>query len=94
MVPLNWRLAPAELVAIVADGQIATLAAGPGFGAVAESLRVAQGISIDGAMPSWREFSAMRDEQPDTEPAAEIEPNDTALQLYTSGTTGLPKALN
>jgi acyl-coenzyme A synthetase/AMP-(fatty) acid ligase len=45
-------------------------------------------------MPSRRDFSTMRDEQPDTEPAAEIEPNDTTLQLYTSGTTGLPKAWN
>jgi non-ribosomal peptide synthetase component F len=44
LVPLNWRLAPPEIGAILADAGIATLFVGPGFGAVPAALGLSYGL--------------------------------------------------
>jgi acyl-CoA synthetase (AMP-forming)/AMP-acid ligase II len=88
MVPVGWRLAPAEWAFIVNDTQAKLLVTGPGFDDAAGAL--------DGQLPHvQRAISA-------TEARAEIAatqrtsfepagPDDAVLQLYTSGTTGNPK---
>jgi acyl-CoA synthetase (AMP-forming)/AMP-acid ligase II len=44
-----------------------------------------------GPHPEWESFGAWRDRQPATDPNLPARPTDTAVQFYTSGTTGLPK---
>jgi fatty-acyl-CoA synthase len=94
LVPVNWRLAAPEIAAILADAGITTLFVGNGFGAVAAALDMPAGlrcISIDGARLEWPDFVAWRDGQSVVDPRLDADAEDTVLQMYTSGTTGLPK---
>jgi acyl-CoA synthetase (AMP-forming)/AMP-acid ligase II len=96
LVPLNWRLAPPEIGAIVADAGITTLFVGPGFDAVPAALGLSyslQCIAMDGASGGWPDFVAWRDGADPTERAFPVAADDTVLQLYTSGTTGVAKGV-
>jgi fatty-acyl-CoA synthase len=96
LVPLNWRLAPPEIGAILADAGITTLFVGPGFGAVPAALGAAnmpRCISMDGANEAWPDFIAWRDTARPTGQSSLVEAHETALQMYTSGTTGLAKGI-
>jgi len=92
--PIGWRLAPAEMAYIIADGEGPLVFAGPEvMGAVSRALE-----SLDNAprliameAEGTAGFAGWRDSHPDTDPGIEISPHDVAVQLYTSGTTGRPK---
>jgi long-chain acyl-CoA synthetase len=92
LVPLNWRLAAPELEAIVADAGAPLLVAGPAFA------ETAAGIAA-GSRPSLRvvgtgaEYEAWLAEHPATDPGARGAAGDTIVQMYTSGTTGVPKGV-
>jgi acyl-CoA synthetase (AMP-forming)/AMP-acid ligase II len=94
--PVNWRLAAPEVRYIVEDGLARFLMVDPEFAAIAASLDapglLATVASGEGA-PGLRTISDWAAGFPDLDPGFAPQPGDIALQLYSSGTTGLPKGV-
>jgi fatty-acyl-CoA synthase len=88
MVPVGWRLAPAEIAYIVNDTQARMLFTGPGFDGAAQTLQneLHHVEKIFGAEEAQRWIASTT--RVAFDPAG---PDDAVLQLYTSGTTGNPK---
>ncbi|HEY2876894.1 MAG TPA: long-chain-fatty-acid--CoA ligase [Reyranella sp.] len=95
MVSVNWRLAPPEVLHIVNDAEAEILVVGeeyfPVIEKIGDALKTVRKIVAFGRHPDWESFGAWRDRQPATDPNLPSRPTDTAVQFYTSGTTGLPK---
>ena len=107
-VAVNWRLAPAEMAAVIDDSRAKVLVVHPEFvpclAAMESGLpsvsarrgprRPEDGRRCRGARRTSPAASATRTGSPDlptTDPGYEGGPDDVSMQLYTSGTTGLPK---
>ncbi len=84
LVPVIWRLAPAEIDFILKDAQAAAL--------FVEPLFEAQAFEGPRVMMDER-FDAWRDRQTDAPVDSGVTRDDVFLQLYTSGTTGMPKGV-
>ena len=96
LVPVNWRLASAEIAYIVNDAEAEILFVGEEYvDTVAQLLpelrTVKQVIALAANHPTWEEYATWRDRQVSTDPHVSISGDDVAVQLYTSGTTGHPK---
>jgi long-chain acyl-CoA synthetase len=95
-VAVNWRLTPAEMAYVIDDAAARLLFVGPDFlrhlDAMESSLRtVEQIVVIGGRHPRHQDYEAWVSAHPPVDPGTTARPDDVAMQLYTSGTTGLPK---
>jgi acyl-CoA synthetase (AMP-forming)/AMP-acid ligase II len=88
MVPVGWRLAPAEWAFIVNDTQARLLITGTGFDDVADKL-AGQIPHVERVITDSDARAEIAASQREAFEAAG--PDDAVLQLYTSGTTGNPK---
>lgn len=50
-------------------------------------------VALDGDHPRWERFEQWRDSHGADDPACAVGPEDVAVQMYTSGTTGNPKGV-
>jgi acyl-CoA synthetase (AMP-forming)/AMP-acid ligase II len=89
LVALNWRLAPPEIAAIVDDAEPSVVLAGADQrGLLPVDLAVRLG---DAAVDLDTRYEAWIDGLPTSAPDVPAAPDDVVLQLYSSGTTGVPK---
>jgi long-chain acyl-CoA synthetase len=92
LVPLNWRLAELELEAVLEDAAPPLLVAGPTYAGVANALAAelepAPRVLVTGdEYEAWLASGDVRD------PGRRGKAGDVVVQMYTSGTTGVPKGV-
>jgi long-chain acyl-CoA synthetase len=94
-VAVNWRLAPPEMEYILANAEAKVLLVGEEFLGHLEKMELATVtttivVGDGGELTTYQDWiGAHRDD----DPMVPSGPQDTCYQLYTSGTTGLPKGV-
>jgi acyl-CoA synthetase (AMP-forming)/AMP-acid ligase II len=97
LAPINARLAPPEVAFIVNDSLADVLFVDEPFHRLVESIagelsNVRKIISL-GKHADWSAYLEWRDEQSADRYLESIDPEETMMQMYTSGTTGFPKGV-
>jgi long-chain acyl-CoA synthetase len=90
--PLNFRLTPAEMGRIVHDARATVLVVGPVFETALPAL-LAEAPGVTRVVRTGADFEEWIAGASDVDPGRVPSYDDVVLQLYTSGTTGLPKGV-
>ncbi|MEU9017065.1 long-chain-fatty-acid--CoA ligase [Actinomadura sp. NPDC048394] len=97
-VPVNYRLAPDEVAYIVNNAQAKVFIVGPEFVPVLDAIagkleHTTHTVVIGGEGHAHLDYAAWTDAADAEPPAYEGATSDVFVQLYSSGTTGLPKGV-
>ena len=96
-VDVNWRLAAPEVEYIVNDSAAKVLVVGPDFvpilDAIAAKLTTVRRILVIGGHPAYDSYEDWVAASKPIDPGVQSSAEDTAFQLYSSGTTGRPKGV-
>jgi len=101
-VAVNWRLAPVEMAAVIDDSRAKVLFVHPEYQGAVQGLQLphVRQVVVLGDGPDSSEHSVSSvgygewlGGHPATDPGFAGGPDHVAMQLYTSGTTGLPKGV-
>ncbi|MDP3459267.1 MAG: AMP-binding protein, partial [Hyphomonas sp.] len=92
---VNTRLAPPEVKFILSDARAKVLFVGKDFYALIDQIKaelpdLKRIITLDGDREDWDFYPSWRDSRAATPPGLTARGDDDVIQLYTSGTTGLP----
>jgi acyl-CoA synthetase (AMP-forming)/AMP-acid ligase II len=94
--PVNWRLAPPEMEYVLNNGKVRLLMVDAAFAPAVQGLSVPSlklTLATDQALAGLQAFADWSAGFEARDPGLPIVESDTALQLYSSGTTGLPKGV-
>jgi acyl-CoA synthetase (AMP-forming)/AMP-acid ligase II len=98
LAPVNWRLAAPEIGFILRDAGVKLVVCGAEFAGVIDmvvsELSGLQGlVQFEEGHERWPGFRAWIARHPAEDPRLPARADDDVIQLYTSGTTGLPKGV-
>ena len=98
MAGMNNRLAAPELQFVLSDSEAKVLFVSKDFYDIVDQVldecpMIKRVIAIEGGRSDWTDYEKWRDGQSGDHPDITTLPDDDVIQLYTSGTTGLPKGV-
>ena len=96
-VPLNARLAPAEILDVLENGDPRAFLVGDSHASTVQELLdrigpVEHFIGVGAAVAGWHDYEALLAQAAPTNPDTQMQPDDLAVLHYTSGSTGKLKA--